>query len=247
MRFQHLAMVPFWHGDPGLPPTPAGERRHRRGAASAGLEQVRIGRSRLVAEFYSPQQPRGAVLMLRANPSAPRPRERFLADVLNTYRLATLAMDFASEDMRQGASSCTEIGAVCERAEQALGWLARHGEPAHARVGLLGAGPAAAAVLHLAARWPGQIGAAVLCGGSTDLAAGCLERVHAPVLLIVGAKDGETLRGNRETLAALPGEKRLEVIPGAAHGFEEPGTLAAAAHLAGAWLAGHLEPAGRHW
>jgi dienelactone hydrolase len=240
-------MVPIWHGEVDRPATPSVEPRGRRGVASPGVERVRIGRSRFSAEFYSPQDPRGAVVLAHGQPATPGPRERFVADVLNTYRLATLGLDMAGAVAAGGSLSAAELDAACRRIVQALDWLTRRREPAHAHLGLLGAGAAAAAVLRIAAERPAQIGAAVICGGHVAQAVECLPHVHAPVLLIVGAKDRDTLRVNRDALAALPGAKRLEVVPDAAHGFEEPGTLEAAAHLAGAWLAAHLQPAGRHW
>jgi putative phosphoribosyl transferase len=64
--------------------------------------------------------------------------------------------------------------------------------------------------------------------------------VQAPTLLIVGGNDTEVLQLNRSAARALTCEKRLEVVPGATHLFEEPGALEAVAHLAGAWFANHL-------
>jgi pimeloyl-ACP methyl ester carboxylesterase len=70
-----------------------------------------------------------------------------------------------------------------------------------------------------------------------------LGAVHAPTLLIVGGDDWQVLDLNREALAALRCHKQLQVVPGATHLFEEPGTLEAVARLAGDWFVEHLAPA----
>jgi pimeloyl-ACP methyl ester carboxylesterase len=82
--------------------------------------------------------------------------------------------------------------------------------------------------------------AVVSRGGRPDLAGWSLQRVQAPTLLVVGGEDTEVLDLNTQALAALHCEKRLEVVPGATHLFEEPGTLEEAARLAAEWFARHL-------
>jgi pimeloyl-ACP methyl ester carboxylesterase len=73
------------------------------------------------------------------------------------------------------------------------------------------------------------------------MAAGVLAEVAAPTLLIVGEADRQVLTWNRESLAELRGEKRLEVIPRATHLFEEPGKLEEVARLATGWFVKHLK------
>jgi putative phosphoribosyl transferase len=92
-----------------------------------------------------------------------------------------------------------------------------------------------------AATYTGRpIGAVVSRGGRPDLARERLRQVRAPVLLIVGSLDEDVLALNRQALAMLPGEKRLEIVEGAGHLFEEPGTLEQVVELARAWFATYL-------
>jgi len=91
-----------------------------------------------------------------------------------------------------------------------------------------------------AAEHPRRVGAVVSRGGRPDLAAEWLPRVHAPTLLIVGGDDREVLELNRAALDLIAGPKRLQVVPGATHLFEEPGTLDAVCRLAGTWFDSHL-------
>ena len=79
-------------------------------------------------------------------------------------------------------------------------------------------------------------------GGRPDLASERLADVRAPTLLIVGGRDEPVIDMNREALALLRVEKRLEIVPGATHLFEEPGALEEVARLAGNWFALHLAP-----
>ena len=60
-------------------------------------------------------------------------------------------------------------------------------------------------------------------------------------LLIVGGADLEVLELNSMALTLLgTEEKRLIVVPGASHLFEEPGALEEVARLAAEWFLGHL-------
>jgi pimeloyl-ACP methyl ester carboxylesterase len=107
-------------------------------------------------------------------------------------------------------------------------------------VGCFGASTGAAAALIAAAERPARVGAVVSRGGRPDLAGEALRHVRAPTLLIVGGNDPEVLRLNEEALAALPGEARLEVLPGAGHLFEQPGELERVSLLARDWFLRHL-------
>lgn len=106
-------------------------------------------------------------------------------------------------------------------------------------LGYFGASTGAAAALVAAAEGEG-VGAIVSRGGRPDLAGDALERVRAPTLLIVGGNDAQVLDLNRQAFEALGCEKRLEVVPGATHLFEEPGCLETVARLAGEWFTRHL-------
>jgi pimeloyl-ACP methyl ester carboxylesterase len=66
--------------------------------------------------------------------------------------------------------------------------------------------------------------------------------VKAPTLLIVGGEDLPVIDMNGEALKHLNVEKRLEIVPGATHLFEEPGTLAEVARLARQWFSRYLKP-----
>jgi pimeloyl-ACP methyl ester carboxylesterase len=103
-------------------------------------------------------------------------------------------------------------------------------------IGLFGASTGAAAALIAAARRPDAVAAVVSRGGRPDLAAGSLSRVKAPTLLIVGGYDDVVIGLNEEAFAMLGCEKRLEIVPGATHLFEEPGTLDAVIEFAAAWF-----------
>ena len=80
-------------------------------------------------------------------------------------------------------------------------------------------------------------------GGRPDLAGAALPRVLAPTLLIVGGWDRAVIQMNRDAMQQMRAEVKLEIVPGASHLFEEPGTLDRVAALAGDWFTRHLQPA----
>ena len=109
-------------------------------------------------------------------------------------------------------------------------------------IGLFGASTGAAAALLAASRSKGLVEAVVSRGGRPDLAGPALADVSAPTLLIVGGNDWQVLELNRAAFAQLRCEKQVEVVPGATHLFEEPGTLGQVIELAKLWFVGHLMP-----
>lgn len=172
------------------------------------------------------------------------PRNRRVAQELTDRGLATLLVDLLTAEEEavdlETAQLRFDIGLLAERLAGATDWLA--GQPAtrKLRIGYFGASTGAAAALVAAALQPKSIGAIVSRGGRPDLAEEALPRVHAPTLLIVGGHDLEVIALNREAFARLTCEKKLEIVPGASHLFEEPGTLDAVARLAGDWFLAHL-------
>jgi pimeloyl-ACP methyl ester carboxylesterase len=70
--------------------------------------------------------------------------------------------------------------------------------------------------------------------------------VKAPTLLIVGGNDVQVLELNRQAMAQMPSEKKLVVVPGATHLFEETGKLEEVARLAINWFSKHLNQASEY-
>ncbi len=186
-------------------------------------------------------KPVGVVVFAHGSGSSRHsPRNQFVAQVLRSYGLATLLLDLLTAQEAQDRQKVFDIPLLGHRVIEAVKWLQAHDDLSHLPIGLFGASTGAAAALMAAAQRPGAIAAVVSRGGRPDLVLPDLAKVRAPTLLIVGGEDPEVLTLNRLALAALSCPKKLEVVPGATHLFEEPGTLDVAASLAGHWFERHL-------
>jgi putative phosphoribosyl transferase len=204
-------------------------------------QDVRIGPPALAGQFVEVPRARGVVAFAHGSGSSRlSPRNRQVAAVLHAHGLSTLLLDLLTPDEADDRRCVFDIGLLAQRLGLALDWLhSRPGLEAQ-RIGLFGASTGAAAALRAAAARPQEVSAVVSRGGRPDLAGDLLAGVRAPTLLIVGGDDTEVLALNSEALRSLRCDKRLEVVPGATHLFEEPGTLDAVARLAADWFVRHL-------
>jgi putative phosphoribosyl transferase len=133
---------------------------------------------------------------------------------------------------------------LARRLERILEWIPTRQDLAGLPVGLFGASTGAAAALAAAARAGELVAAVVSRGGRPDLAGRDLAAVTSPTLLIVGSEDHEVLQLNRAAGELLAGEWRIEIVDGASHLFEEPGTLERVAELAAGWFVRHFDARG---
>ncbi len=172
------------------------------------------------------------------------PRNRYVAQTLREANLATLLIDLLTPEEEevdlQTRHLRFDIGLLAERLAGATDWLAQNPDTQNLRIGYFGASTGAGAALVAAAERPREIGAIVSRGGRPDLAGEALSRVAAPTLLIVGGNDVPVIGMNQEALARLHVEKKLEIVPGATHLFEEPGALEEVARLAAEWFVRYL-------
>ena len=168
------------------------------------------------------------------------PRNRYVADVLHAHRIATLLFDLLTPREDQTYETRFDIALLTRRLLAALEWLAGNEETKGMKIGCFGASTGAAAALQAAAKQP-AIAAVVSRGGRPDLAGPqALTLVCAPTLLIVGGHDDDVIDLNQQAYALLRCEKKLEIVPGATHLFEEPGTLEQAADHAAKWFQSHF-------
>ncbi len=178
------------------------------------------------------------------------PRNRFVAETLQGAGVGTLLFDLLTAeeeavDLRT-AHLRFDIPFLASRLLGATDWVTENAGTCDLRIGYFGSSTGGAAALVAAAHRAEKIGAVVCRGSRTDLAEQVLPRVKAPTLFIVGEDDQVVLELNRVSFALLGAEeKKFEVIPGATHLFEEPGTLEEVARLAANWFAKHLSAPGR--
>jgi len=167
-------------------------------------------------------------------------RNRYVAGVLREAGLATLLFDLLTETEDHTYSNRFDIDLLTRRLLQASDWSTGQQALAQMPIGYFGASTGAAAALKAAAERGPSVAAVVSRGGRPDLAGNALPTVPSPTLLIVGGNDPTVLDLNRQALAQLQATARLEIIEGATHLFEEPGTLEEAARLARDWLSRYL-------
>lgn len=202
-----------------------------------------IGAAGLVAQLVMPEPSKGLVVFVHGSGSSLNsPRNRHVASVLHRQNLATLLFDLLTPAEAADPVACNafDIPLLAGRANEALQWVERDADTRCLRVGLFGASTGAAVALVLAAQRTHQVQAVVSRGGRPDLASAWLGRVKAPTLLVVGGLDLQVLAWNRQALRRLGCPKRLEVVPGAGHLFEEPGAMSSVAALAAEWFRHHL-------
>lgn len=202
--------------------------------------EIAVGHAVICGDLQIPADLNGAVLFAHGSGSSRKsPRNKFVARALHEAGFATLLLDLLTEEEeardREGAELRFDIDLLADRLDEATEWLMRQRDLNRVKMGIFGASTGAAAALATAAR-NSAITAVVSRGGRPDMAGPALESVRVPVLLIAGGEDGAVVDLNRRALARLGGEKKLEIIAGATHLFEEPGTLERVARLARQWF-----------
>lgn len=209
------------------------------------MSEVRIasGPVTLPGDLELPADPGGIVVFAHGSGSSrlsPRNR-RVAADLRASGRLGTLLFDLLTPQEDAVYANRFDIRLLAERLVWATEFVRSQPHLADVPLGYFGASTGAAAALVAAARLPDTVSAVVSRGGRPDLAGPALRRVTAPTLLIVGGNDREVIVLNETALAQIPtARKHLEIVPGATHLFEEPGTLDAVSRLARSWFHRYL-------
>ncbi|CAA9409171.1 MAG: Protein-L-isoaspartate O-methyltransferase [uncultured Ramlibacter sp.] len=224
------------------------------GDAMLHEDEVRIqtGSSRLYGDLVVPEGAGGLVLFVHGSGSGRHSaRNRRVAHRLHRERIATLLFDLLTPQEEQEDLHTRQhrfdIALLTRRLEDAATWALQQAALRSMKMGYFGASTGSAAALIAAARLGSKVAAVVSRGGRPDLAGpAVLEAIRAPTLLIVGEADHAVMNLNQQALARLGCERRLAVVPGATHLFEEPGALDEVANLAAEWFGLHLARSEQH-
>jgi dienelactone hydrolase len=199
----------------------------------------------LYADLTVPASAIGLVIFAHGSGSGRHsPRNQFVARALQSHQLATLLADLLTIDEenvdRVTAQLRFDIGLLAQRVIELIDWARQNRAAAKLPIGLFGASTGAAAALVAAARRPSEVSVVVSRGGRPDLAGASLPLVLAPTLMIVGGADTAVIELNQAAAKHMRCVTRMEIVPGATHLFEEPGTLERVAELTAAWFTSHL-------
>jgi putative phosphoribosyl transferase len=210
--------------------------------------EVRIpcGETWLYGYLVCPAGAIGVVLFAHGSGSGRHSaRNRQVAQKLQQAGLATLLFDLLTVQEEQVDIHTREhrfdMALLTDRIQTATAWVAAQPDLQPLPLGYFGASTGSAAALIAAARLGQRIAAVVSRGGRPDLAGPvALAAVTAPTLLIVGSADDQVIRLNEEALQHLVCKKRLAIVPGATHLFEEHGALERVSELAAGWFGTHF-------
>lgn len=208
-------------------------------------ETVRITRGSLSLEgvLGLPAQAIGLVVFAHGSGSGRfSPRNNYVARYLQQGKVATLLIDLLTPDEAEDRRKVFDIDLLADRVLSAKAWLEQTDRTKGLGIGYFGASTGAGAALQAAARNRSSIQAVVSRGGRPDLAEAYLPLVTAPTLLLVGGDDKPVIEMNRAAYKLLTCPKRLVIVPGASHLFEEPGTLEQVAEQARTWFQQHFHP-----
>lgn len=227
------------------PPSGAGASGTAPPEARDAEVDVEVDGLRLPGHLHLPARARAVVVFAHGSGSSRHsPRNRQVAAALHETGLGTLLFDLLTESEAADRRNVFDIGLLAGRVVAAIDWAADRDETGGLPVGLFGASTGAAAALDAAADRPDRVHAVVSRGGRADMAER-IDRVRAPVLLVVGSRDTTVVDMNRQAQRRLASSNRLELVDGAGHLFEGPGQLEEVARLARDWFVDALTDAGR--
>lgn len=193
-----------------------------------------------------PNDPRGIILFAHGSGSSRfSPRNQYIARELQNAHFATLLFDLLTKEEDEidtvTAQFRFDIKFLAQRLRAATKFIVQTPQLNQLPIGYFGASTGGGAALVAASRMVKEIKAVVSRGGRPDLAGESLNYVEAPTLLIVGGDDGVVINLNQEAMVKMRCVKKLEIIPGASHLFEEPGALEAVSKLAVAWFEKYIK------
>lgn len=168
------------------------------------------------------------------------PRNTFVADTLNKKGFATLLIDLLTPTEDLIYEKRFDIPLLAERLIKVTEYIHQYGETKTLPIGFFGASTGAASAIKAAAQLDGLIHAIVSRGGRPDLAENDLPRVSCPVLLIVGSMDDPVILINEYAYKHLCGIRKLIIVDGATHLFQEKGKLEEVSKLAYRWFDKYL-------
>jgi len=206
---------------------------------------IPVGKAVINGNLTVPSGAKGIVLFAHGSGSSRfSPRNTHVAKEINEAGIATLLIDLLTEAEEEIDESTGEyrfnIDLLAQRLVHATEWVKKNPDTKSQAIGYFGASTGAAAALIAAAKLPEHVKAVVSRGGRPDLAGEHLPNVKAPTLLIVGGDDTEVLELNRQASQQMTAERKIVVVPGATHLFEEPGKLEEVARLAISWFSKYL-------
>ena len=201
---------------------------------------IPVGKVTVQGELIIPLKAKAIIIFSHGSGSSRfSKRNQMVAKYLNEKNFGTLLFDLLTEEEDQHYQNRFNIDLLTKRLAGATEWLEEFPAAKDCRIGYFGASTGAASALKAAAVLP-QIKAVVSRGGRPDLVMDDLHNVEAPTLLIVGSLDYDVLQLNKEAYTQLGCEKKLEVVEGATHLFEEPGKMENVSELAGNWFQKYL-------
>lgn len=204
------------------------------------VQSVRIEPPGIEAFLGVPSDASGLVIFAHGSGSGRfSPRNNRVAAALREAGLGTLLVDLLRPDEERDRRNVFDIDLLARRLIAAKRWIAENSGASRLAVGYFGASTGSGAALQAASLEP-DIGAVVSRGGRPDLAMQVLPKVRAPTLLLVGSLDGPVIGMNERAFDALACEKRLVIVEGAGHLFEEPGTMDQVIRHATDWFRVHL-------
>ena len=206
---------------------------------------IRINGKSIFGNLKIPEKAEGLIIFAHGSGSSRfSTRNNYVAGILNKNNLGTLLFDLLTAEEEKIDNYTAEyrfnIKLLAKRLIDVTDWLIKEPPLKNLKLGYFGASTGAAAALAAAAKRPDIIYAVVSRGGRPDLAMESLHGVKAPTLLIVGGEDFEVIELNRTAYENISAKKKLEIIPGATHLFEEPGALEEVSRLSAEWFTRYL-------
>ena len=186
--------------------------------------------------------------------SATSSRNQKVAQILNKNGFATLLFDlltheeqesdYKSQDLMNKVPGLTlnkfNIELLTERLDAATQWVQNNDDIKYLAIAYFGASTGAAAALYAASSFK-DVKTVISRGGRTDLVdKNTLSNIMCPCLFIVGSNDKKVIDINKNTMNHLINvkDKKLEIIKGASHLFEEKGMIEQVGGRASEWLEG---------
>lgn len=204
--------------------------------------EIPVGNITLKGDLHLPQDADSLVVFVHGSGSSRlSSRNQMVAEKLQQENFGTLLFDLLTQEEDMNRRNRFDISLISSRLVAVTRWLQGQKDSAQLRLGFFGASTGAAAALVAAADLREDVKAIVSRGGRPDLANGVLDKIQVPTLLIVGGLDEEVIGLNERAFSSIAGEKKMIIMEGASHLFEEEGKLESVAVMAIQWFNQHLK------